>query len=79
MIPKNTLYDYLVVGAGSFASICAQELQRLGSRCLVIDRREHIGGGCYAEIRDNINVHVYWQHISHTSNELVWNNINKVA
>lgn len=70
-------YDYLIVGAGFFGSICAYELKNRGYKCLVIDKRDHIGGNCYTEKRDNINLHIYGPHIFHTSNEFVWNWINK--
>jgi UDP-galactopyranose mutase len=70
-------YDYLIVGAGFFGSICAYELFKQGKRCLVLEKRNHIGGNCYTEIRDNINVHIYGPHIFHTSNEKVWNWINQ--
>ena len=70
-------YDYLIVGAGFFGSICAHELSKVGKKCLVIDKRSHIGGNCYTSTRDNINVHEYGPHIFHTSNEKVWSWINQ--
>lgn len=70
-------YDYLIVGAGFFGSICAYELTKQGKTCLVIEKRNHIGGNCYTEKRDNINVHVYGPHIFHTSNDKVWKWINQ--
>lgn len=70
-------YDYLIVGAGIYGSVCANELNRIGKKVLVIDRRSHIGGNCYTEKIENINVHKYGPHIFHTSNEKVWNYINK--
>lgn len=72
-----TKYDYLIVGAGFFGSICAYELTKRGHRCLVLEKRNHIGGNCYTETRDNINVHIYGPHIFHTSNETVWDWINE--
>jgi len=42
-------YDFLIIGAGLFGSICAYELNKLGLKCLVIDKRKHIGGNCYTE------------------------------
>ena len=53
------MYDYLIVGSGLFGSICAYELTKKGNKCLVIDKRDHIGGNCYTENKDGINVHVY--------------------
>lgn len=70
-------YDYLIVGAGFYGSICAYELNKKGYSVLVIDNRNHIGGNCYTDKRDDINVHIYGPHIFHTSNEVVWNWINK--
>lgn len=70
-------YDYLIVGAGFFGAICARELTNSGYKCLVIDKRNHIGGNCYTEEKDNINIHIYGPHIFHTSNEEVWTWINK--
>jgi UDP-galactopyranose mutase len=66
-------YDYLIVGSGFFGSICAYELNKIGKKCLVIEKRNHIGGNCYTENRDDINIHIYGPHIFHTSNEEVWN------
>jgi UDP-galactopyranose mutase len=73
------MYDYLIVGAGFFGSICAHELTKLGKKVIVIDYRNHIGGNCYSENRDNINIHVYGPHIFHTSDEEVWKWINQFA
>jgi len=71
------MYDYVIVGAGFFGSICAHELNKIGKKVLVLESRNHIGGNCYTENRDNINVHIYGPHIFHTSNEEVWTWINK--
>ena len=70
-------YDYLIVGAGLFGAIFAYEANRIGKRCLVIDKRNHIGGNIYTEKIDNINVHKYGAHIFHTSNKKVWKYINQ--
>lgn len=70
-------YDYLIVGAGFFGSICAYELNKLGYKVCVIDSRNHIGGNCYTENKDGINIHTYGPHIFHTSNEEVWKWINQ--
>ncbi len=72
-------YDYLIVGAGLFGAVCAQELTKAGKKCLVIDKRDHIGGNIYTKKIENINVHVYGAHIFHTSNEEVWKYVNKFA
>ncbi len=72
-------YDYLIVGAGFFGSICAHELTKSGKKVLVIDSRNHIGGNCYTENKDGINIQVYGAHIFHTSNKEVWDWINQFA
>ena len=66
-------YDYLIVGSGFFGSICAHELNKTGKKILVIDSRNHIGGNCYTENKDGINVHTYGPHIFHTNSEKVFN------
>jgi UDP-galactopyranose mutase len=71
------MYDYLIVGSGLFGSICARELTDSGYKCLVIENRSHIGGNCYTENRNGINLHIYGPHIFHTSNEDVWKWINR--
>lgn len=73
------MYDYLVVGAGLFGAVYAHEMTKLGKRCLVIDRRSHIGGNCYTEIIDGITVHTYGPHIFHTSDKMIWDYIGKLA
>jgi UDP-galactopyranose mutase len=76
-ISLNKKYDYLIVGAGFFGSICAYELSKRGYSCIVIDKRDHIGGNCFTSNREGINVHEYGPHIFHTSNEYVWKWINQ--
>jgi UDP-galactopyranose mutase len=71
------MYDYLIVGSGFFGSICARELTDKGFKCLVVENRNHIGGNCFTEKRDDINIHIYGPHIFHTSNDEVWEWINK--
>ena len=70
-------YDYIIVGSGLYGAICARELTDAGYKCLVIDKRDHIGGNCYTENKDGINIHTYGPHIFHTSNEEVWKWINQ--
>ena len=72
-------YDYLIVGSGLFGSVFAYEMTKKGKKCLVIERRYHIGGNVYTEEKDGINVHKYGAHIFHTSNKEVWNYINQFA
>ena len=69
-------YDYLIVGAGLFGSTFAYEMGKKGKKCLVIDRRNHIGGNIYCENINGINVHKYGAHIFHTSNKEIWDYVN---
>ena len=69
-------YDYLIVGAGLCGSIFAYEANKRGKKCLVIDKRSHIGGNIYCEEIEDINVHKYGAHIFHTSNKDVWDYVN---
>lgn len=71
------MYDYIIVGAGLFGAVCAYELNKKGYKVLVLDKRNHIGGNCYTEIKDGINVHKYGAHIFHTSNKDIWYYINQ--
>jgi UDP-galactopyranose mutase len=70
-------FDYLIVGSGFFGSICAYELNKIGKKICVVESRNHIGGNCYTDNRNDINIHVYGPHIFHTSNENVWKWINQ--
>ena len=72
-------YDYLIVGAGLFGSIFAYEATKRGKKCLVIEKRDHIGGNCYTQKIEGINVHKYGAHIFHTSNKVVWDYIQQFA
>ncbi|MCI9074422.1 MAG: UDP-galactopyranose mutase [Dorea sp.] len=72
-------YDYLVVGAGLFGAVFAHEAASRGKKCLVIDRRSHVGGNVYTEEIEGIQVHKYGAHIFHTSDKEVWDYINQFA
>ncbi|MCX6717351.1 MAG: UDP-galactopyranose mutase [Candidatus Taylorbacteria bacterium] len=69
-------YDYLIVGAGLFGATFAYQAKQAGKRCLVIDKRSHLGGNVYCENIEGINVHKYGAHIFHTSNQKVWYFVN---
>ena len=71
------MYDFLIVGAGLYGSVCARELTDKGYSCLVIDKRSHIGGNCHTSRQSGIDVHTYGPHIFHTSNQEVWEYINR--
>jgi len=72
-------YDYLIVGAGLFGATFAYEAKKRGKSCLVIDKRNHIGGNIYCESIEGINVHKYGAHIFHTSDKAVWEYVNQFA
>lgn len=72
-------YDYLIVGSGLFGSIFAYEANKKGKKCLVIDKRSHVGGNIYTENVEGIQMHKYGAHIFHTSNKEVWEYINQFA
>ena len=72
-------YDYLVVGAGLFGAVFAQQAKYAGKKVLVIDKREHIAGNVYTESIEDINVHIYGAHIFHTNNRKVWDYVNQFA
>ena len=72
-------YDYLVVGAGLFGAVFAQQCKAAGKSVLVIDKRPNIAGNVYTEEVEGINVHVYGAHIFHTNNKQVWDYVNQFA
>ena len=72
-------YDYLIVGAGLFGAVFANEATKAGKKCLVIDKRDHIAGNIYCEKIEGINVHKYGAHIFHTSNKNTCNYVNQFA
>ena len=72
-------YDYLIVGSGLFGAAFAYKAHKAGKRCLVIDKRPHLGGNVYCEDVEGIHVHKYGAHIFHTSNKEVWNFVNSIV
>lgn len=70
-------YNYLIIGSGLFGSIFAYEATKRGKKCLVIDKRKHIGGNIYCENKEGINIHKYGAHIFHTNNKEVWDYVNQ--
>ena len=73
------MYDYLIVGAGLFGAVFAHEAYKKGRTCLVIDKRNNIGGNIYTESTEEINVHKYGAHIFHTSDKQIWDYVNRFA
>ncbi|MBR5062615.1 MAG: UDP-galactopyranose mutase [Prevotella sp.] len=72
-------YDYIVVGSGLFGATFAYKAKQRGKRCLVIDKRSHLGGNVYCEDVEGIHVHKYGAHIFHTSNKEVWDFVNSIV
>lgn len=73
------MYDYLIVGSGLYGSVFAREATNKGYKCLVIDKRDNVGGNIYTEKVEGINVHKYGAHIFHTNNQNVWDYITQFA
>ena len=72
-------YDYLIVGSGLFGATFAYKAKQQGKKCLVIDKRPHLGGNIYCDNIEGINVHKYGAHIFHTNNKEVWDFVNSIV
>ena len=72
-------FNYLIVGSGLFGATYAYRAKQMGKKCLVIDKRSHLGGNVYCENIEGINVHKYGAHIFHTSNKEVWDFVNGIV
>ena len=72
-------YDYLIVGSGLYGATFAYKARQAGKKCLVIDKRQHLGGNIYCENIEGINVHKYGAHIFHTNNKEVWDFVNSIV
>ena len=72
-------YDYLIVGSGLYGATFAYKAHQQGKKCLVIDKRSHLGGNVYCENIEGINVHKYGAHIFHTNSEEVWDFVNSIV
>ena len=75
----QTKFDYLIVGSGLFGATFAHLAKKHGKKCLVIDKRPHLGGNVYCENIEGINVHKYGAHIFHTNNKEVWDFVNSIV
>lgn len=76
-VQMNKKYDFLIVGAGLYGCVFAHEATKAGKKCLIIDKRNHIGGNIYTEKIEGINIHKYGAHIFHTNNKEIWDYVNK--
>lgn len=72
-------YDYLIIGAGLYGATFAHQASLKNKKCLVVDKRSHIGGNLYCENVEGINVHKYGAHIFHTSDVAIWNYVNSLV
>lgn len=70
-------YDYIIVGSGLFGSVFARQMTDRGASCLILEKRNHIGGNCFTKNKEGIHVHEYGPHIFHTNSDIVWNYMNK--
>ncbi len=73
------MYDYLIVGAGLYGAVFAQQAKEAGKKVLVVDKRSHIGGNIYTDTVEGIHIHTYGAHIFHTNNKAVWDYVNQFA
>ena len=73
------VYDYLIVGSGLFGATFAHMATKAGKRCLLVEKRSHVGGNLYCEEIEGINVHKYGAHIFHTNNKVVWEFVNSIV
>lgn len=73
------MYDYLIVGSGVYGAVFAHEMTKQGKKCLILERRSHIGGNVYTKDVAGIQVHQYGAHIFHTSNRDVWKYVHNFA
>ena len=72
-------YDYLIVGAGLFGTVCAHELNKMGYKVLIVEKRNNVAGNIYTEEVEGIQVHKYGPHIFHTSKKEIWDYVNQFA
>ncbi len=72
-------YDFLIVGSGLFGATFAYRAHKAGKKCLVIEKRRHLGGNVYCEPVEGINVHKYGAHIFHTNNKEIWDFVNSIV
>lgn len=72
-------YDYLIAGTGLFGAVFAYEMKQRGKSVLLLEKKDHIAGNVYTQEIMGINVHRYGAHIFHTSDQEVWDYVNRFA
>ncbi len=72
-------YDFLIVGSGLFGAVVAHQATKNGKSCLVLEKRDHIGGNIYCETIEDVIVHRYGAHIFHTNDQRVWDYVNSLT
>ena len=72
----NSLYEFLIIGSGLFGSVFAHQATAAGKKCLILEKRSHVGGNIFCENIEGINVHKYGPHIFHTNNKEIWDFVN---
>ncbi|MCH3908175.1 MAG: UDP-galactopyranose mutase [Sphaerochaeta sp.] len=73
------MYDYVIIGSGLFGSVFAHQATKRGKKCLVVEKRDHIGGNCATIAQEGVTIHRYGAHIFHTSNETVWSYVTSLC
>ena len=73
------MYDFLIVGAGLYGAVFAYQAKKDGKSCIVLEKRNHIGGNCFTKSYDGIQVHKYGAHIFRTSRKDIWDFINQFS
>ena len=71
------MYDFIIIGSGLYGAVFAHEAKKQGRKCLVLERKSHVGGNIYCEEKEGINIHKYGAHIFHTSDNVVWDYVNQ--
>jgi UDP-galactopyranose mutase len=71
------MYDYVIVGSGLFGAVFAYEANKIGKKCLILEKRSHLGGNIYCDKIEDINVHKYGPHIFHTNDSKIWDYVNQ--
>lgn len=76
---KEYIYDLIIVGSGLYGMVFAYNMKNSGYKCLVIEKRNHLGGNIYNEKIENIHIHKYGPHIFHTNNAKIWKFVTELV